>query len=242
LIAAFWKWRIRAGVAALCLLGANLARADPFYLRYDATDAYPEQEGWTRFVHDPEGAENRSLDGGYLTLDTWDSYLIYDVYDVSMPPLNVASSEELRVSWRVEVAQTDYLDWQTDIAVGVTNADGEIAELYLGPTYVAATDGDGETPDHLYTLAPAVQHEYLLQTSTMSNYEVYVDGQFAFSGRFWSHAAIGPNAVGFGDTYYGLRSTSVWDFVEVSITPEPPALVSVGAPWLVTLSVLRRER
>jgi hypothetical protein len=226
LIAVLLKWRTRAGIVALCLLGANLARADPFYLRYDATETFPEQDGWTRYGQDPEGLERRSLEDGWLTLDTRDSYSIMDYYAVRSSALDLEPGEQLRVAWRSQTLETDMDDgFWTDTGVYLTNAAAEYVDLHVATDFVAhggyASDGK---PDHRLWFESGIPHTYVLTSNDMHVFRLDVDGELAFSGDFVYSAAMGPNGVCFGDACIGLRSLSTWDYFEVEVIPEPGAL------------------
>jgi hypothetical protein len=241
LIAVFWKWRIRAGVAALFLLGANLARADPFYLRYDATETFPEQDGWTRYGQDPEHLEKRSLEDGWLTLDGLESYSIMDYYTGGSPAFDLQPGEELRVAWRMQTLRTDLVsDYQTDPGVFVINGARQYADLYIGTDFVANGGYGWGEPDHRLWFNGGIPHTYLLTSADMQSFTLYVDGGIAFSGQFLFEAMIGPNCACFGDAATGLRSLSIWDFFEVQVVPEPGALALGSFTALSTLLAKRR--
>ncbi|MGD8452760.1 MAG: hypothetical protein PVJ57_13150 [Phycisphaerae bacterium] len=227
--------------AALLLAGAVSARADPFYLRYDADEVYPEDAGWERNLYDPGGLAKRSLDAGWLTLDTRGSYAIWDMYYVHSTAFGLRSAEQLRVSWRMQTLETDFVGgWNTDVDVFISNGDSEYVQLFLAPDYVAHTEYGMEEPDHYVALEPGVAHSFLFTSSDMQEFELHVDGTFAFSGVFLWNALAGPNRVSFGDKAIGLRSLSQWDYVEVAVVPEPATLVvscMLGAP-----AVLLRRR
>jgi hypothetical protein len=212
--------------AALLLAGAVSARADPFYLRYDADEVYPEDAGWTRYWQDPSGAEKRSLEDGWLTLDTRDSYSIFDSYYVRSSAFELRPGEQLQVSWRMQMLETDFVGgWKTDVTVFVSNGDSQYVQLCLAPDYVAEEGYGMEEPDNYFAFEPGVAHDFLFASSDMEHFELHVDGEFAFSGVFLWDALIGANVVAFGDAWIGLRSLSQWDYVEVAVVPEPPTLV-----------------
>jgi hypothetical protein len=240
LIAVLCKWRIRAGVAALFLLGANLARADPFYLRYDATETFPEQDGWTRYGQDPEHVEKRSLEDGWLTLDTRDSYSIFDLYYVRSPSLDLQPGEELRVAWRMQTLETDICEYLTDPTVCITNGDAGYVDLYFGTDSVTHGGYGWEfQPDHQFSFADGVPHSYVLTTGDMPSFCLEVDGELAFCGEFVSHAMIGPDCICFGDGTIGLRSLSTWDYFDVEVVPEPSA-VALGCFIVLSIAFARR--
>ncbi len=235
------KWRICAAAAVLCVLAATPARADPFYLRYDAASGlFPEQDGWTRYLHDPAGLEKRSVEGGGLTLDTRDSYSIFDLYYVRSPALDLQPGEQLRVAWRMQTLETDVSDYMADPSVCLTNSLGQYVDLYMATDFVAhGGRGLEGKPDQEASLRSGVPHSYLLTSDDMQSFRLDVDGTFAFSGEFLSDAAIGPNCASFGDTFVGLRSLSVWYYFAAGVIPEPSG-VALGC--MIALSMLFANR
>ncbi|MGD8453210.1 MAG: hypothetical protein PVJ57_15435 [Phycisphaerae bacterium] len=208
--------------AALLLAGAVSARADPFYLRYDADEVYPEDAGWERHTTDPYGLLERSLADGILTIDSRRSAYITDWYDREIAELELAPGEELRFTWRVNILEADTDDGDSDTNVAVSNASAQYVKLFLAPTFVAANEDGVSGPEHIYELAQQGWHTFLLSSFDMLHYDLFVDNTYAFSGDFTRHLIPGPNRVSFGDTFIGLTSRSAWDFVEIQVVPEPP--------------------
>jgi hypothetical protein len=184
-------------------------------------------------VHDPGALEKRSVEGGWLTLNTRGSYLIYDNYITRSQELALQRGQELRLAWRMETEYSDAEVWWSDVAVGVTNSESRIAQLFLAPDSVAASDSGSATPDHVYQFAAGTAHEFLFRSADMATYDLYVDQQFAFAGQFGERAVIGADAVAFGDTIRGLRSLSAWDYFEVADIPEPSVVTLAAAVGLL---------
>jgi hypothetical protein len=227
----------------LCLLAASLARAEPFYMRYDATETFPEQDGWTRYRQDPEGLEKRSVEGGWLTLDTRDSYSIFDLYYTRSSAFDLQPGEQLRIAWCMQALETDVCDYMADPSVCITNAASQYVDLYMARDFVAhGGRGLEHKPDEELSIESGAPHSYLLTSDDMHTFRLDVDGEFAFAGEFLSDAAIGPNCVCFGDTFVGLRSLSTWDYFEASVVPEPSVAALVTAAGASAFLAARRTR
>ena len=218
------------------------ARADPFFQRYEPVETFPEDQGWTRYWSDPEGKEVRTIEDGVLRLDTCASYSIFDLYYVRSGAFELNPSEELRVTWQMEALETDTTWWETDVIVGITNAESEYVELNLAPGYVAEYGYGFEEPEHVFEFDAGVAHSYEFTSDDMANYQLWVDGEFAFEGQFAFNALVGPNWLGFGDTYIGLRSLSEWKYVQIEVVPEPASVVLFCWTALVVVHTLRRKQ
>lgn len=206
-------------LAALASASAGLA--DPFYLRYDADETFPEQEGWSRHRHDPNGEIRRGIEDGLFWLDTRASLSISDFYRVTDAALEPAAAECLRITWRMRTLETDTFGGISDVALGFTNSTREYVEFFLAPEYVSEQgEAPPGEPEHLYSIESGVFHTYTFVTFDAHTYELYVDGVDAFEGAFSGYSwAPGPNAA-FGDVIRGRSSLSEWDFVEVAVVPE----------------------
>jgi len=225
---------------ALLTSGASLARADSFYLRYNADETFPEQEGWVRYTQGPWWLSERGLRDGIFRLDTRASASIADHYMVTDPALEPAMGQFLRLTWCMRTLESDLLGDMSDVDLGITNAARQNVQFFVAPEFVVETgDGPPWDPEHWYPLKPGAFHTYLFVTSDMQTYELYVDGAFAFGGEFRGTSfRPGPN-VGFGDVIVGLSSLSEWDFVEVAVVPEPSAALSAALPGFLW-SIRRR--
>ena len=200
------------------------ARGDPFFLRYDADETFPEQEGWTRYWDDPDGQEVRTVEDGVLRLDTRRSYSIFDFCYVRSDAFDLDPGEELRISWRMQTFETDTWDDFSDVALGITNGDAQYVKFFLTPGFVSRDEGGSPEIDLLFEYEPGVPHTFLFRTSDMESYELFVDGEPAFQGQFARYAMIGEYAQWWGDTVTGRTSLSEWDYVEVAVVPEPATI------------------
>jgi len=219
------------------LLGgiAGTAAADPFYLRYDADETFPEQEGWTRVTYGPAELIQRGVDDGIFWLDTRASELISDTYRVADPTIEPGIDEVLSVTWRMRTLETDTTHYTSDVTLNVGN-DWGFAKFYLAPGYVSAHGAGVGPPEHVYLLEVGLMHTYHFVTADLTSYQLYVDGQLAFEDVFtWNYPGSGPH-VSFGDSALGDTSLSEWDYVEVAVVPEP------GTVWFLAIYGTSRFR
>jgi len=202
-----------------------MAPASQFYLRYDADETFPEQDGWSRRTTGPAGEIKRGIEDGVFWLDTRASALISDSYLVFDPALEVAPGESLHVTWRMRTLETDTFGYISDVVVGVTNAAREYVTFFLAPEFVSEQgEAPPGEPEHYYPIQGGVFHWYQFATSDMQAYELYVDGQLAIEGSFSGNSWTPGPYVRFGDGIVGRTSLSEWDFVEVAVIPEPSGL------------------
>ena len=213
----------------LLAVGSLAVSAEEFYLRYDAND-FPENEGWERQFSDPGGQIEREIDSGIFRLDTRASTSLYDFYAIQSPTFDLLPGEELRVSWRMETVDTQTTYGLSDVAVGITNSTSAFTKFYLAPDFVSEDEELGGDPEHVYAFDQGVPHSFLFVTSDMQEYDLFVDGVFAFHGALHGNALIGPLHVWFGDTTVGRSSLSRWGWIEIAVVPEPHAglLLVVG--------------
>jgi hypothetical protein len=205
------------GFVSLC---ASMAPASQFYLRYDADETFPEQEGWTRYTYGPGHLIERGVTDGIFWLDTRASHLISDTYRVTDPAIEPGTEELLRVTWRMRTVETDTSYYFSDVLLSVAN-DWGFAKFYLAPGFVSAQGADVGMPEHIYPVEVGLMHTYRFVTTDMVSYQLYVDDQFAFEEVFtWNYPVSGPY-VAFGDGDQGNTSLSEWDYVAVAVIPEP---------------------
>ncbi|MCG3129112.1 MAG: hypothetical protein CHACPFDD_04021 [Phycisphaerae bacterium] len=230
-----WGSIFRHGApSAMALLIAPLAAADPYYLRYDADGVFPEESGWTRY-YDDAGVEKRSIEEGVLSLDTTGALEIFDLYEVVIPALNLKSGESLRVSWRMQTVDTNAEFPNSDVSVAIVNERGAFAGFYIASSYLIEFRYLLGYDELHVPIAPGEFHTYEFASFDMETYDLYVDSQLAISGEFHDFAWRDAPRVGFGDSVTGYTSVSLWDRVEVSVTPEPASLVV-----LLVLGLTRR--
>lgn len=200
--------------------------ADPFVLRYDASEVYPEDAGWARRTDDPAGLEQRILDNGILTLDGTASPQIADVYEVHDPALTLRPGERLVLTWRMRtLVNTFDADNHSDVAVYIATPFYTGVELYLGTDRIAY-NGDVANPDAetVSFFSEFEYHTFGLRSEDYQNFSLTVDGIPAFSGIFSEGGVVVPR-VAFGDSTFGFSSLSEWDFVEVAVVPESSSAV-----------------
>jgi len=220
----------------VCLLGlvAGSARAEPFYLRYDA-DVFPEEAGWERHSTDPHGEVIRTIEDGVLTIDSSASLLTTDWYLREIPELELSAGEELRLEWRMRTLMTQTSGFKSDVSMGLTNGYSRYAKFYLAPDFVSVHEDDADETILIHELAPMEWNTYVLHTGDMQQYQLQVNGDLAICGTFCHQTPAGPHLMAFGDTMYGRSSIAEWDYVKVEVVPEPQALALVLAVGMLTI-------
>lgn len=223
---------------------AVFAGADPFYLRYDPEETFPEQEGWRRNVYGPSSLIQRSIDDGVFRLDTRASASIADSYYVNDPVLTPLAGESLRITWRMRTVETGTSWYRTDVALQIKNAEpDDYVQFFFAPDYITEIDaGEPWAPEHYYQLIPYEYHDYVFISTDMNTYDLYVDGQAVFHGLFTPSSWFPGPSVVWGDTYIGLMSLSEWDYIEVSVLPEPNGLIMITLFGLTVAYLIRKER
>lgn len=209
----------------LALIATPFAAGSPFSMSYRPYD-YPENEGWTRWLYDPNGDAVRSLGPDGLTLDSRTSLETADFYYFNSNAMILALGESLTVSWREQTIFSTESGEIGDQAIVLKSPMHTFCELDLHTDSVMADfDHDG-TPDGIYGLEPGAIHEYTLMTSNYIDYALSIDGQFAFNGLFAPWAGSGPG-IAWGDEVIGGSSLAVWSGVDIVVTPEPPAAMGI---------------
>jgi hypothetical protein len=218
--------RARSRVRALAMLVALAltanARADLFWIEYDAScGQFPEEVGWDRLVM--SGGDQRSLDGGVLTLDSSAGLGVIDCYGISHP-VDLGVGESFLVEWRLrvdEVVGAAHPPFKPAITVGF---DG-----YGGVTFAYAEGSLYSVLESTWIdFDPNVFHDYSLTTSDLLNYTLSIDGSVAHTGRLETPCYV--NAVGWGDKATGATSVSEWEYVRFGVIPEPSgALLIISA-------------
>ena len=218
--------RVLCSLTVVALLVA-VAGADPFYLRYDPNETFPEQEGWSRSVHGPSSLIQRSIENGVFRLDTRASAEISDFYYIVDPAMNPMDGEMLRVAWRMRTLETESSWYDTDVSLQIRNAvpDEYVQFFFASDCIMEVGNGEPWSPQHLYEIIPGEFHDYVFISSDMDTYDLYVDGAAVFQGAFLPGSWFPGPAVTWGDSIRGLTSLSEWDYVEISILPEPSNLL-----------------
>ncbi len=210
-------------VICLFVLSAS-ARAQPFWISWEG-DAYPEQEGWTRYTR--AGGAERTLQDGALTLDSMASWEIVDEYYIDRP-LSLAPGESFRMDWRVRV---DDVLGDFDPAVILRAGGAEVILNYSTTRIYSTLEGAW-----VAEFAPAVYHDYSLTTSDFSTYALSIDGQATYTG-----CLVGPlpgASVCWGDCTEGPSSVSAWEYFQFGIVPEPSAGFILGLAVLAASCIL----
>lgn len=218
---------LRGLCVAVCLLSSAVASAGEFHVRYDA-DVYPERDGWSRYGQDPEDALRRELHDGLLEIDTRGSQLIFDLYEFYSDELEPAPGQQLRVDWRVRTLEGRSDRGASEVSMFVANRDDAYVQVKIGTDHVAESLYVFGYEEYLAPIDPAIPHTYSILTSDMRSYEFRIDDVVAWSGEFhWLGLRDGP-VVSFGDSAYGYpNSLAEWDFVAISVVPEPSALATL---------------
>jgi hypothetical protein len=191
--------RILVALGVLAL-GVSLTGAEQFWFTYEAND-FPEVEGpWIRYTRG--GGAQRSLQDGALVLDSLADWHIVDEYYINMPFV-LDPGEALEVQWRVRIDQTPTnLDAAVVARAGM---DGVVLLSYAENGIWIDTEGVW------IDFAPGVFHEYLLISSDLAGYCLYIDAQLVHSGYF-----VGPypsSGLTWGDLTEGATSMTSWSYV-----------------------------
>jgi hypothetical protein len=200
--------------AGLC---ACLVQAEPFWISYDAAcGQFPEEVGWTRHTHD--GGAVRSLSDGVLTLDSTASSMICDYYEMDHP-ITPGPGEMFVSEWRVRVVQQSGF-WE---ALACAQADdGGVVVLGYSADHVKSWYEDWSVP-----IAPGIFHTYRLESTSMYDYSIWIDGSYVHDGVFDRPGPPIPFVV-FGDGSYGTTpsvSLTQWDYFAFGVVPEPSSLM-----------------
>ena len=200
-------------------LGAPLA-AEPYEVRYDpeaplgsysglaeVTGPYPEDQGWVRYFGSADDVQ-RSIEDGALKLEAhevgdWDTYS--GEMDNRLDP---EPGEYLYIEWRM-VVDDESFPGDTIMTAALDEYGGDFT-LNLGMVHVRDAEG-GEW----YWYDPGVFHTYLVLSVNLVDYDLYVDGEYAFSDVFKLPTSLN-SFVNWGDgaTTY---STSRWEYFRFGV-------------------------
>jgi len=238
-----FKLALRVLFIAISSAAAAVATAAPFHFRYDATGGhYPEEVGWTRSLYDPDDAYVRNVENGELIIDSRGSLLASDRYTLASEMIVPGPGEWFEMTWRVQTTESSGNFGDSDVSVALLNESLGFVAFYIGPDFVAEDRYVPGGIQYIQPIAPDVAHTYRLVSPNLQNYDLYIDGVFAFDGEFHLQGlGLGPRVV-WGDRLSGgVSSRSAWGFVEVLTIPEPPAAI-VMACALGILSLWNRFR
>ncbi|MBL8879138.1 MAG: hypothetical protein JNG88_08465 [Phycisphaerales bacterium] len=197
-------------------------------VRYDA-DVFPEEQGWERWLFDPDGAEVRELSDSTLRLDTRASELISDTYNFYLGNVEPSERNPLRISWRMQTLEDHGDLLLTDVVLFLAAPTSQAIEFIIGTDTVTEGLDRGGRVLHEYAIDSGMAHDYEILTANFQTYSFWVDGEFAFTGEFRGSAWGQVPRIAFGDAIVGTYSSlSAWDFVEAALVPEPHACLLLG--------------
>jgi hypothetical protein len=199
---------------------AASAGATPFWVAWEG-ETYPENEGWSRLVHN--GGDERWFESGAMVLSGDPNKV--DGYGMQVP-LELEVGEQFVACWRVRVDSVTAL-WDPVVEV----------DFHYGSVILAYSRGEiySVMEQASIPFEPGVFHEYWLTSDDMREYELGVDGVLAYTGRFVGYNP--DSGFGWGDATYS-GSVSAWDRVAFGVVPEPATslLFGAGASALVVFS------
>jgi hypothetical protein len=207
---------------------ASPATATPWWVSYEGND-YPENEGWPHYVE--AGGAIRTLEGGSLVVDSMSSRDIVDGYHRGLPSFP-GPGETFRAEWRLRV---DAVSGWCDPGVAVNFDDhGFIGFLYAYGNIFS----EGES-EWIASFQGGVFHDYVVTTSDLETYSLYIDGQLAHTGLIpWA----GPDSwIEWGDVGSGSASHATWDYLRLGCVPEPTTGALFGLSVLAGLALSTRR-
>jgi hypothetical protein len=200
---------------------AASARADLYWVSYEASGTFPEQEGWQRTTY--AGGDERSFQDGALVLDGLASVDISDFYKMARETLP-GPGETFRAEWRLCVDQVTG-SFPFDPGICITSDWRAALTLVYGSASIYSLGEAVYIP-----FAPGAFHDYVLTSADLQTYALYIDGQLAHAGQF---APSGwESGLEWGDYGQGIASLSEWDYVRFGVVPEPSASLILGSAAL----------
>jgi hypothetical protein len=174
------------------MIGPAVCQAEQFWVSYDAAcGQFPEQCGWTRTTHG--GGAARSLADGILTLDSTASSMICDYYRIDRP-ITPGPGETFVAEWRMRVALQSGC-WESLMCAEADDG-GDIVLEY-------GMDGMGSLWEGWSVpIVPGAFHAYRLESASMYDYSLWIDGVHVRDGVFDRPGPPIPFVV-FGDGSYG---------------------------------------
>lgn len=223
--------------AIMIALVVGPARADQYWVAYEGND-FPENEGWERVFGDEngpqQGGSNRSIQDGWLVLDSTRNDLIYDSY-FWRQRLNPDLGELFIAEWRLNVVQNSGVSADSGFTIA-RDGRGTLSFL-IGIDSIRSSREQWTLP-----ITPGTPHVFQLQSSNMLSYSLFIDGVFARTG-VWDLDSLNESYVAFGDAVMGggVTSYAEWDYVRFGVIPEPESAVLVGIAFAF-LTSQRRAR
>lgn len=213
-----------SAICPICLvvitIAVRAAYADPYWIAYEGDD-YPENRGWERTYGDgstepPHGEPNRWIEDGVLMADTTLNNQLWEYYSIH-GQVNPGPGELFVAEWRVMLDLTAG-PFDGTVVIARDSIPGRVG-LTLLNGYLRITNEDVFIP-----ITPGEFHEYRFQSWDMEEYELYVDGQLAHVGEFWTVTLL-ESFVAWGPGVQGASSMSSWDYFRFGVNPEPSALL-----------------
>lgn len=200
------------------------AVADPYWIAYEGND-FPENEGWGRIHSDPNGVVGqggaiRTLEDGVLVLDSRESVMIVDFYEI-WRPIDPDAGEVFVMQWGLSVPEVAS-SYPYDLSVSVFSDESFAVGFEIGESSLRSGF------ENLATVYfdPGVAHDFELTSTDMREYELRIDREVVRYGDFAS--VITASRVGWGDGIQGATSLSRWDYFRFGVVPEPNSLIQFG--------------
>lgn len=204
------------------------ASADQYWIAYEGDD-FPENQGWQR-ITGPLGGAQRSIENGWLVIDSRASTSIVDFYRRDMNgQLDPDPGELFVMRWGVRIDEVIGL---FDLDVGVFSDEKWAVGLTLNENTIESVFETGVSA----SFSPGVPHQFELRSVDMRSYDLFIDGSLAMQGAFW--LSLTESQIIWGDGVQGAASLSRWDYVRFGVVPEPSSGL-LFALWLASWRVSR---
>ena len=230
----------------LCLASCAVAFAaatafgEPYWIAWEGDD-FPENQGWERrygnWDGEWQGQANRTLEDGILTIDSMHDVGVYDFYRIISPgQIDPGPGEMFVAEWRLKVNDIAG-PWRYDPEVAIASDEEGNVSFVFNQTEIHATYGESYSA----TYSPGVYHTFRFESRDMQTYNMFIDGELAWSAPFKSLG--GGSEVLWGDGIRGMSSNAQWDYFRFGVVPEPSSAILCGtAGWLCIATVVRRKR
>ena len=206
---------MRLGVALVgALVFCSAAFAEPYEVAYyppgspyaqglDLGGPFPDDQGWVRYFG-PEEIVTRSVQEGVFILQAEENG-DWETYAAEMDnTLNPEPGELLYIEWRM-IVDDENVFGDTIMGVALDNFGGVLC-LSTGVDHVRDLEGF-----EWYDYTAGVFHTFLVVSANLVDYDLFVDGEYAFSDVFKLPTSLN-SFVDWGDgtTTY---SSSRWEYV-----------------------------